>query len=170
MLNGPFEDKNEMLQWLEERHSSKDSLFFGVFENDSSRAIGMAAFQRVVQSNGCLEIAHVWYSPEQQRTRVNTETIYLLLKEAFEELGYRRVEWKCDALNRRSRNAALRLGFRFEGIFRQHMVVKGRNRDTAWFAMIDSDWKLVKKDLERWLSSNEELSLTRLTQERQRET
>ena len=108
---------------------------------------GMAAFQRIVPQNLCIEIARVWYVPEVQKTHVNTETIHLLLREAIDRLGYRRVEWKCDALNERSRQAALRLGFQFEGIFRQHMIVKGRSRDTAWFAMTGGDWAQVKQDL-----------------------
>ncbi len=166
MAYGPFGSRQEMLRHLEQQSRSEDPLFFTVVENDSAKAVGMAAFQRAVPRDGCIEIAHVWYAPEQQRTRVNTETIYLLLTEAFESLGYRRVEWKCDALNRASRAAALRLGFRFEGIFRQHMIVKGRNRDTAWFAMVDGDWQPVKKDIERWLASGGGLSLTRLAQTR----
>ena len=96
---------------------------------------------------------HIWYVPSVQRTKVNTETVYLLLRRAFDELGNRRVEWKCDALNARSRAAALRLGFTFEGIFRQHMIVKGRNRDTAWFAMLDAEWPSRRADLERWLTA-----------------
>jgi RimJ/RimL family protein N-acetyltransferase len=155
-----------MLQWLEEYSRSADPCHFTVVD-ESSKAVGMAAFMRMVPRNGCLELGHIWYSPAQQRTRVNTETIYLMLKEAFENLGNRRVEWKCDSLNRRSRIAALRLGFRFEGIFRQHMIIKGRNRDTAWFAMTDGDWGFVKKNIERWLFSEDELSLTSLMQHRE---
>jgi selenocysteine lyase/cysteine desulfurase/RimJ/RimL family protein N-acetyltransferase len=167
MADGPFASRDEMLHLLARRSRSTDPLFFTVVEKASSRAVGAAALQRIVPANRCLEIAHVWYAPEAQRTRVNTETVYLLLGEAFDRLGYRRVEWKCDALNRPSRTAALRLGFRFEGIFRQHMIVKGRSRDTAWYAMLDRDWEGVKEDIERWLFSGEELSLTRLTQTRQ---
>lgn len=166
MANAPFASREAMLESLEERSRSTDALFFTVIDNASSKAVGMAAFQRWVPGNRCIEIAHIWYSPEQQRTRTNTETVYLLLEEAFEHLGYRRVEWKCDALNQRSRAAALRLGFQFEGIFRQHMIVRGRNRDTAWYAMVDGDWGSVKRDIERWLSEPE-LSLTRLTLARQ---
>ncbi len=164
MAYGPFTSQEAMRRWLGERCRSTDPLFFTVIENASLKAVGMAAFQRFVPRNRCIEIAHVWYAPERQKTRVNTESIYMLLKEAFDNLGYRRVEWKCDALNLRSRTAALRLGFQFEGIFRQHMISKGRNRDTAWFAMIDGDWDPVKKAIERWLLSDGELSLTRLTQ------
>ncbi len=165
MFDGPFASRGEMRRWLERRGRSTSELCVAVLENASSKAVGMAALQRFVPRNRCIEIASVWYAPEMQRTRVNTETIYLLLAEAFDRLGYRRVEWKCDALNHRSRVAALRLGFRFEGVFRQHMIIKGRNRDTAWFAMTGGDWKAVKQAIERWLYSDEELSLSRLTRE-----
>jgi RimJ/RimL family protein N-acetyltransferase len=95
-----------------------------------------------------LELGHIWYVPGAQGTGVNTEAVHLMLCEAFDVLDYRRVEWKCDSLNQRSRRAALRLGFRFEGMFCQHMIVKGKNRDTAWFAMLDSDWPEAKRRLE----------------------
>ena len=100
-----------------------------------------------------IEIGHIWYVPAAQRTRANTEVAYLLLRRAFEELGYRRVEWKCDASNARSRTAAERLGFTFEGIFRQHMIVKGRNRDTAWFSMLDAEWPRVRRAMETWFEA-----------------
>ncbi len=98
-----------------------------------------------------LELGHIWYGPDAQRTRVNTECVYLMLCETFERLNYRRAEWKCDSLNERSRAAACRLGFKFEGVFRQHMIVKGRNRDTAWYAMMDEEWPLIKRNMEVWL-------------------
>jgi RimJ/RimL family protein N-acetyltransferase len=100
-----------------------------------------------------LELGHIWYVPDAQRGRANTETAYLLLRQAFDVWGYRRAEWKCDALNERSRAAALRLGFTFEGVFRQHMIVKGRNRDTAWFAMLDADWPSRRAAMETWLDA-----------------
>ena len=113
----------------------------------------------------CLELGNIWYSPIVQRTNVNTETIYLMLSEAFDNLEYRPVAWKCDARNARSRSAALRLGFSFEGIFRQHYIIKGRNRDTAWFAMLDEDWAAVKRNLNRWLYPGEnKVSLAELNQ------
>jgi RimJ/RimL family protein N-acetyltransferase len=113
----------------------------------------------------CLELGNIWYSPIVHHTKINTETIYLMLSEAFDVLEYRRVEWKCDALNARSRAAALRLGFNFEGVFRQHYIIKRRNRDTAWFAMLDSDWPAVKSNMNRWLYSNEDsISLAEINQ------
>ena len=102
-----------------------------------------------------LELGNIWYAPRAQRTRANTESVYLMLREAFEMLGNRRVEWKCDALNARSRAAAERLGFTFEGIFRQHMIIKGRNRDTAWYSMLDHEWPAVRANIERWLDAQD---------------
>ncbi len=118
--------------------------------------------QRIDSTHGCLEIAHLWYTPDRQRSRTNTEVVHLLLREAFDGLGYRRVEWKCDSLNRRSRAAALRLGFHFEGVFAQHLIVKGRNRDTAWYSMLDREWALVRGNMEAWLDSDGQRSLTEL--------
>jgi RimJ/RimL family protein N-acetyltransferase len=113
-----------------------------------------------------LELGHIWYGLQAQRTKINTETIYLMLCRTFDELDYRRAEWKCDALNAHSRAAALRLGFRFEGTFRQHLIYKGRNRDTAWFAMMDHEWPRIKANMERWLAAEEPgLSLAALNRE-----
>ncbi len=156
MAYGPFADPAAMRRWLDGCAETADPLFFAVVENGSSRRVGMAAFQRLAPASRCLEIAHLWYVPRVQRTKVNTETVYLMLREAFETLGSRRVEWKCDALNQRSRAAALRLGFRFEGVFRQHLIVKGRNRDTAWYAMLDREWPAVRAALRRWLDAEGE--------------
>ncbi|MGH6959873.1 MAG: GNAT family N-acetyltransferase, partial [Dongiaceae bacterium] len=117
----------------------------------------------IVPVNRCVELGHIWYGPAAQRTRINTEAILLMLCESFDALGYRRVEWKCNALNEPSRRAALRLGFAFEGVFRQHMIIKGRNRDTAWYALVDGDWPTVKHNMERWLYGDEAgLSLRQL--------
>ena len=109
---------------------------------------------RIDTANGSIEIGHIWFAPELQRTTAASETIYLLARHAFDGLGYRRLEWKCDALNAGSRRAAERFGFTPEGLFRQHMVVKGRNRDTAWFSIIDSEWPLIRAGFERWLSAD----------------
>lgn len=162
MLSGPFADPATMLQWLTERSQTEDPLFFTVCRQDSQKAVGQAAFLRIEPGHRRLELGHIWYSPTEQRTRTNTESIYLMLRHSFEALGARRVEWKCHSLNHRSRAAALRLGFRYEGIFRQHVIAKGRNRDTAWFAMLDHEWSGIKENLERWLYSGEEFSLTAL--------
>lgn len=112
----------------------------------------MAAYQRIEPNHGVIEIGQLWYGPPLKRTTAASEVIYLLARHAFEDLGYRRLEWKCDALNAASRRAAERYGFTFEGIFRQHMVVRARNRDTAWFAITDGDWPAIRAGFEDWLA------------------
>jgi RimJ/RimL family protein N-acetyltransferase len=149
---GPFRSQGEFTAWLSERAASADPLFFAVVDGKSMRALGMASYMRMVPEHGVIEIGHIWFSPAIQRTRQATEAIYLLASQAFDDLGYRRLEWKCDSLNQASRRAAERFGFAFEGVFRQHMVVKGRNRDTAWFAMTDSDWPSRRAAFEAWLA------------------
>jgi RimJ/RimL family protein N-acetyltransferase len=154
MARGPFEGEASMSAWLRDCEASADPLFLTVrASGEGAQPVGMVSFLNVVASMRRLELGNIWYTPAVQRTKVNTEAAYLLLTEAFDVLGYRRVEWKCDALNARSRAAAIRLGFQAEGSFRQHMIIKGRNRDTAWFAMTDGDWTTVKPNLERWLAT-----------------
>ena len=138
MPYGPFHDEGAMAEWLDRLAGSADPRFFAVTLDGIP--VGVVSYLNAVTTDRRIEIGHIWYAPAAQRTRANTEVAYLLLRRAFEELGNRRVEWKCDALNARSRAAAERLGFTFEGIFRQHMIVKGRNRDTAWFSMLDREW------------------------------
>jgi RimJ/RimL family protein N-acetyltransferase len=112
----------------------------------------MAAFLRISPEHGTIEIGHIWFGAALQRTAAATEAIFLLARRAFDELGYRRLEWKCNAANQRSRRAAARFGFAYEGTFRHHMVVRGHNRDTAWFAIVDDDWPAVRAGFERWLA------------------
>ena len=163
MAYGPFSNETDMQQWLGSCAASTDPLFLTVSSKDLNRRVGVVSFLNIVPRMRCLEVGNIWYSPIVHHTKVNTETIYLMLTEAFDVLKYRRVEWKCDALNSRSRAAALRLGFSYEGLFRQHYIIKGRNRDTAWFAMLDRDWPSVKSNLNRWLYSDEnKISLTEL--------
>ena len=164
MSYGPFDNRHGMQSWLEEGAKSTDPIFFTVHHLESEHRVGMVSFLNIVSDMRRLELGHIWYSPDSQRSNVNTETIYLMLCEAFDRLKYRRVEWKCDSLNARSRSAALRLGFKFEGIFRQHIIVKGRNRDTAWYSMLDSEWAAIKKNMEMWLYQNpdQRFSLTTL--------
>ncbi|MCY4552570.1 MAG: GNAT family protein [Candidatus Poribacteria bacterium] len=164
MSYGPFDSKHNMQEWLEEGAESQDPLFFTVHHLESKQRVGMVSFLNIVSDMRRLELGHLWYSPDSQRSNVNTEAIYLMLCEAFDRLKYRRVEWKCDSLNEKSRAAALRLGFKFEGLFRQHIIVKGRNRDTAWYSMLDSEWAAIKKNMEMWLyqNPNQQLSLTSL--------
>ena len=168
MSYGPFDSTHGMQKWLEEGAESEDPLFFTVHHLESKRRVGMVSFLNIVSDMRRLELGHIWYSPKSQRSNVNTEAMYLMLCEAFDRLKYRRVEWKCDSLNERSRAAAMRLGFKFEGIFRQHMIIKGRNRDTAWYSMLDSEWDVIKKNMEMWLyqNSDQKMSLTALNSSR----
>ena len=117
----------------------------------SGRAVGVASYLRIDPAAGAIEVGHINFSPRLQRTRAATESMYLMMKRVFDELGYRRYEWKCDSLNAPSRAAALRLGFQFEGVFRQALVYKGRNRDTAWFSILDREWPALAAAFERWL-------------------
>jgi RimJ/RimL family protein N-acetyltransferase len=149
----PFADAGEMQSWMQECARSDDPLFLTVHGHQAG-PVGMAAFLNVEPAHRRLEIGHIWYAPSAQRTEANTETAYLMMWEAFDGLGYRRVEWKCDALNERSRAAALRLGFTFEGVFRAHMIVRGRSRDSAWFSLIGTEWPAARDALERWLASD----------------
>jgi RimJ/RimL family protein N-acetyltransferase len=149
---GPFGDCEEFCRDLEEKAASPDSLFFAILERQSGEARGYAALMRMAPDDRCIEVGNVLFTPPLQRTPAATEAMYLLARCVFDDLGYRRYEWKCDALNGPSRRAALRLGFHFEGIFRQHKIVKGRSRDTAWFSMLDSEWPLRRENFERWLN------------------
>ena len=151
---GPFKDQNSMCVWLQENAESSDPLFFTVHQKPSGTRVGIVSFLNLAPNMRRLELGHIWYGQEAQRTKVNTEAAYLMLSEAFDRLRYRRVEWKCDSLNERSRFAADRLGFKFEGIFRHHLIVKGRNRDTAWYSMLDFEWPAIKKNLMTWLYKN----------------
>ena len=161
--DGPFTDEAVMRDWLRDCEASADPFFLTVSAKEINQRVGVVSFLNINVQMRCLELGNIWYSPIVQRSKVNTETIFLMLTEAFDVLKYRRVEWKCDALNAKSRAAALRLGFSFEGLFRQHYIVKGRNRDTAWFAMLDKDWAAVKRNLILWLYSGEsDISLAEL--------
>ena len=131
--------------------ASADPLLYAVVCRDTGRAEGRLAFMRIDADNGVIEIGHILFGPRLARTRAATEAVCLLARTAFDDLGYRRLEWKCNARNDASRLAALRFGFAFEGVFRQHMVVKGESRDTAWFAILDRDWPALREAFERWL-------------------
>ena len=147
---GPFADHHAFSAWLANRETSEDPYFYSVLDS-GGRAIGLLALMSIHPDMRIVEVGSIVYSPVLQRTPLATETQYLLACYAFETLGYRRYEWKCNVLNAASRRAALRYGFTFEGIFRQHMITKGRNRDTAWFSMLDSEWPARKHNFERWL-------------------
>lgn len=148
----PFHHYDEFHAYLKKIETSLDPLFFAVVDNKTRLAVGYLSLMRIDHVQGVIEVGHINYSPLLQRTPAGTEAIYLLMKLAIATLGYRRFEWKCDSLNLPSRNAALRYGFTFEGIFRQALIYKGRSRDTAWFSVIDSEWLTIKTALETWLS------------------
>jgi RimJ/RimL family protein N-acetyltransferase len=148
---GPFADGQEYRAWLDRAAARDDPLFHAVIERRTGAALGVASFLRIDTANGVIEVGHINFSPLLQRTIAATEAMALMMARTFDELGYRRYEWKCDSLNAASRAAASRLGFRFEGIFRQAVVVKGRNRDTAWFSILDREWPGLKDAFARWL-------------------
>jgi len=150
--SGPFANERDFTAWLEDCAAARDPLFFAIVNQQTHQAVGMASYLRITPLHGVIEIGHIWFGPTLQRTPPATEAIYLLARHAFDDLGYRRLEWKCDSLNQRSRRAAERFGFRYEGLFRQHMVVKGHNRDTAWFAILDQEWPAVRAAFEKWLA------------------
>lgn len=136
---------------LERMASTSDPMHFAIIDLVSERAVGSAALMRIDPVHGAIEVGGIAYSPELMRTRAGTEAMYLMMRHAFDELGYRRYEWKCDALNAPSRTAALRYGFELEGVFRQAVVYKGRSRDTAWYSIIDAAWPAVRAAFEAWL-------------------
>ncbi len=147
---GPFATLAEYRAWIESACLGDDPLFFAIVDAACGGAVGVASYLRIEPAMGTIEVGHVRFSPLLQRRPAATEAMYLLMKRAF-ELGYRRYEWKCDALNAPSRTAAERLGLSFEGIFRQAVVVRGRNRDTAWFAAVDREWPALSRAFEQWL-------------------
>ena len=151
---GPFVGRDEFLQWLEERAALDDPLAFTIIDREVGAARGIATLMSIEPEHGSIEIGHIWLSPQLQRTRQATEAIYVLARRAFDELGNRRLEWKCDAANAPSRRAAERFGFTFEGVFRQHRVIKGRNRDTAWYSITDGEWPLRRAAFQAWLSAD----------------
>ncbi len=151
---GPFPDISTFQSWLRSCAATADPMFFALRDSQSQRVCGMASYLNIVPLHGSIEIGHIWFAPLIQNTRQSTEALYLMMRHVMDDLGYRRLEWKCNALNRGSRNAANRLGFRFEGIFYNHTIVKNHNRDTAWYSIIDSEWPAVRSSFERWLASD----------------
>lgn len=149
---GPFPDEASFRAWLKERQKLTDPLYYAVVDNKSGRALGCVTLMRFDQPNGVIETGHIFFTPALQKTALATEAIFLQARHVFDDLGNRRFEWKCDNTNEPSRRAAKRFGFVFEGIFRQHMIVKGRNRDTAWFSITDGEWPARKAAFERFLS------------------
>lgn len=151
MPNGPFVDEAGYVAWVQSVLGSTDPVFYAIRNLDTGRFCGVASFLRIAPEDGAIEVGFITFAPELQGTRAATDAMYLMMSWAF-EAGYRRYEWKCNAMNMPSRRAAERLGFSYEGVFRQATLVKGRNRDTAWFASIDREWPALKSALETWLA------------------
>jgi RimJ/RimL family protein N-acetyltransferase len=169
MGEGPFPSRAAFDAAFEKKERSTDPLFFAIVDNETGAPVGQASYLRIEPVQRVIEVGHIIFTPALQRSRGATEAMYLMARHALGDLGYRRYEWKCNALNEPSRRAALRLGFVFEGVFRQHMIVKGRNRDTAWFSMLDSEWPRRQANFEQWLAPSnfdaageQRLSLSRL--------
>jgi RimJ/RimL family protein N-acetyltransferase len=152
LFEPPFASRHAFQTHIHDKANSQDPLFYAIVDNRSGRATGYATLMRIEPTHRVIEVGNILYTPAMQRTCGATEVIYLFARYVFDELGYRRFEWKCNDLNALSKRAALRFGFAFEGIFRQHLIVKGRNRDTAWFAMLDGEWPARKMAFERWLA------------------
>lgn len=151
---GPFETKKAFNGWIRETCLGSDPLFYAIIDKSNNKALGISSYLRITPNVGVIEAGHIHYAPALQNSTAGTEAMYLMMKRAFEELGYRRYEWKCDALNFSSRKAAERLGMTFEGVFRQATIYKNRNRDTAWFSLLDIEWPRMKQVFELWLNPN----------------
>ena len=149
---GPYESVEAFTAYQRSCSASADPVFFAIRDLASGQAAGVASYLNIVPAFGTIEIGHIWFGPQLQNTPAATEALYTLIRHAIDDLGYRRMEWKCNALNAGSRSAAVRLGFAFEGIFYNHMVAKGRNRDTAWFSIIDEEWPALRECYETWLA------------------
>ena len=148
---GPFDSWPAFEAFLEASCLATDPFFYAIIDSVSDQPVGMASYLRITPSHGVIEVGHINFAPALQRTPAATEAMYLMMRQVFDVWGYRRYEWKCNDLNNRSKQAAHRLGFCFEGVFRQAAVIKGHNRDTAWFSMLDSEWPTIKTGFERWL-------------------
>jgi RimJ/RimL family protein N-acetyltransferase len=152
LSDGPYAREEDLAEALAAKETGTAARFFAIVPAETEAAVGYASLMRIDPANGVIEVGNVMFSPALQRTPSATEAMYLMARYVFEELGYRRYEWKCNAVNLPSRRAAERLGFTFEGVFRQHMVIKGQNRDTAWYAMLDGEWPERKRAFEAWLA------------------
>ncbi|KKJ77741.1 hypothetical protein WH95_04655 [Kiloniella litopenaei] len=149
---GPFAKFESYQRWVEEMAAKTDPLFYAVIDKKTQKALGVASYLRITPVAGSIEVGHINFSPALQKTIIASEAMYLMMRYIFVELGYRRYEWKCNALNEGSKEAAKRLGFSYEGTFRQAGIVKGRNRDTAWFSILDTEWPVMEQAFSRWLA------------------
>ncbi|KAJ5287534.1 hypothetical protein N7478_003220 [Penicillium angulare] len=150
--DGPFPDKESFVPFIARLSQSPDPYLYALIDQQTNKAVGFFSLMRIDQKNRAIEIGYVVFSPLLQRTTAATEAFYLLTNAVFKDMGYRRYEWKCNDLNKPSMKAAVRFGFKPEGVFRQHMIVKGQNRDTAWFSIIDSEWPALAESFEKWLN------------------
>ena len=162
---GPFKSHGSFKKWLKSFCLNKDPFFYAIYSKKHNQYCGMASYLRITPEHGSIEVGHINYSPILQNTTEGTETMYLMMKNAFEVLGNRRYEWKCNNLNSASKHAAERLGFKFEGIFRQMFIFKGRNRDTAWYSIIDKEWPNYKK---KYLAYLKKTNFTKANRQRKR--
>lgn len=160
---GPFAKVEAYAAFLREWQAQPDVIAFTVRAAATRRCLGSISLMSIRAVHGVAELGNIWYAPAAQRTKANTEACYLLLRYCFEDLRFRRMEWKCNALNQPSQQAARRLGFTFEGIFRQHMIVKGESRDTAWFALLDHEWPRIGAALRHWLYEDDSAPLSART-------
>lgn len=151
---GPWPDVDAYKSFLKTQSASNDPIFYAIRSNASGNAYGQASFLDNHAMNGVTEIGHIWFGPTLQRTRAATESLYLMLCHAMDDLGYRRMQWRCNAQNEKSRSAARRLGFRFEGIFYNHLIFKGMNRDTAWYSILDDEWPEIRDRIQSWLDNS----------------
>lgn len=170
--DGPFENFASFGEWAARMQSEPDRLFFALRDKQTERLGGMATYLDIRPAMGTIEVGYIWFAPFLQQTRQATEALFLMLRYAFDELKYRRMQWRCNTLNEKSRAAAVRLGFAFEGVFYQHMIVKGHNRDTAWYSILDYEWPRIRSNFERWLvpsnfdaQGRQKLSLRRLNED-----
>ncbi|MFT5113675.1 MAG: RimJ/RimL family protein N-acetyltransferase [Parasphingorhabdus sp.] len=150
---GPWKNIQDHTHFLRQQAASFDPIFYTIYSNEDNRPCGVASFLDIHPQNGVIEIGHIWFSPALQRTRGATEALFLMLDYAMTDLSYRRMQWRCNSLNERSRAAARRLGFRFEGIFYNHLIFKGHNRDTAWYSILNDEWPEVRELISNWLQS-----------------
>ena len=153
LFTEPFETEESLRVWMADACLGDDPLFHAVIDNKTDKAVGFATFMRIDPVMGVIEVGNINFAPALQRTPAATEAMFLMMQRVFNELGYRRYEWKCDNLNALSHKAAKRLGFKYEGLFRQALVYKGRNRDTAWFSIINTEWPAIETAMKAWLSA-----------------
>ena len=152
MAVGPFASEADLRSWMEPAAKAEDPLFYALIDTESGKAVGQASFLRIEPAHGVIEVGNIAFSPRLQRTPIATEAMYLMMCRVFDELGYRRYEWKCDSCNAASRRAAERFGFTYDGLFEQAVIYKGRNRDTTWYSILDKDWPALKQAYEAWLN------------------